>query len=201
MRETDAISQLIKRTFPIPRRLKLTGTPALRQRARALTVLLLTCAATVWFWTAALTLIYFLVDIDIFYNVCYAYVVSVIFCFQVWGFYRFGNVQLASMLFSLTYFLMTLSLVLMSGGYHSVNLVILLSSPVVAFRAGGKDEGIMNSIFVALAGFSLAIVDALGIPMVNLLAGLDDRIFFAIAWVVTISIIATCLVTYNLDEK
>lgn len=172
-----------------------------RRRTRALAVLLVICTTTVWFWSAVLTLMYLIWDFDIRMNVYYSYFVGTVLSLQVWGFYRFANLRLAAMLFTLTYFLMSLSLVLMSGGYDSPNLVVLLSSPVVAFRVGGKDEGIMNSIFVGLAGFSLVVVNKLGVPMMNLLIGSDEGIFFSIAWVVTISIIATCLVTYNLDDE
>jgi hypothetical protein len=200
MQEPNPINRLIKRLFPLPRRLRLTGSGTERRRARALTVLLLTCAGTVWFWTVILTLLYLAYHFDIIFNVYYACFVSAVLALQVWGFYRFANLRLASMLFTLTYFLMALSLVLMSDGYHSPNLVILLSSPVVAFRAGGKDEGIMNSIFVGLTGLALVTVDKLGVPMLNLLTGMESGFFFAIAWVVTISITATCLVTYDMDE-
>lgn len=201
MQEPDSINLLIKRLFPLPQGLKKNRTMAERRRTRALAVLLIICTTTVWFWAGVLSLMYLVWDFDIRLNVYYSYFVGVILSAQVWGFYRFANLRLAAMLFTLTYFLMSLSLVLMSAGYHSPNLVVLLSSPVVAFRVGGKDEGIMNSIFVGLAGLSLVVVDKLGVPMMNLLIGSDDGIFFAIAWTVTISIIATCLVTYNLDDE
>lgn len=201
MQQPDSINQLIKRLFPLPQGLKTNCVMAERRRTRALAVLLVICTTTVWFWSVVLTLMYLIWDFDIRWNVYYSYFVGAILSAQVWGFYRFSNLRLAAMLFTLTYFLMSLSLVLMSGGYDSPNLVVLLSSPVVAFRVGGKDEGIMNSIFVSLAGFSLVVVDKLGVPMMNLLIGSDEGIFFAIAWVVTISIIATCLVTYNLDDE
>jgi len=200
MRTADPVNLLIKRLFRLPQRLKLNVSVPERHRARALAVLLITCTATVWFWSTVLTLMYGVWNFDIRLNVYYSYFVGVVLTAQVWGYYRFAHLRLAAMLFTLTYFLMVLSLVLMSGGYHSPNLVVLLSSPVVAFRVGGKDEGITNSIFVGLAGLSLMVVDKLGIPMVNLLTSSDEGIFFAIAWTVTLSIIATCLVTYNLDD-
>lgn len=201
MRDPLSLNRFIKRLFPVPQDLKLRTTLAERRRGRALVVLLVICTTIVWFWAGVLTLMYLFAGFDILLNVYYSYLVGGVLTAQVWGFYRFANLRLAAMLFTLTYFLMALSLVLMSAGYHSPNLVVLLSSPVVAFRVGGKDEGIMNSIFVGLAGFALVIVDKLAVPVVNLLSGVDEGVFFAIAWVVTISIIATCLVTYNLDDE
>jgi hypothetical protein len=89
----------------------------------------------------------------------------------------------------------------MSGGVHSSSMVVLLSSPVVSFRAGGKDEGIMNSFFVGVTGLALLGMDHLGVPMVNLLAGMDEDFLFSTAWVVTITIIASCMVTYDMADE
>lgn len=200
MQELRGINWLIRKLFPIPRRLRITAKKAEQRRALALTTMLLTVSGTTWFWSIVLTCLYLIFDFDIFFNVCFGSAVSIMMALQVWGFYRYANLRLASMLFTLSYFLMALSLVLMSGGYHSVNLVILLSSPAVAFRAGGKDEGIMNSIFVGITGLALVTVDYLGIPFVNLFVGMNEGIFFGIAWTVTLSVIATCMVTYDMDD-
>jgi len=201
MQKYKTLDQFIKQVFPLPADLKIKESGLVRRRARALTVLLLTTSATVWFWALVLTVLYLIFKFDILLNVYFAYVVSVLMGLQIWGFYRFANFRIASMLFSLTYFLMTLSLVLMNGGYHSPSMFLLLSSPVVSFRTGGKDEGIMNAIFVGITGLSLAGISWLGISIANLLTGLDERFFFAIVWVVTLSIISSCMVTYDMDEE
>jgi hypothetical protein len=201
MPSQDPIDRLIKRLFPLPKRLKLIGAPQEHRRALALTVLLLTVSWTTWFWSVALSALYLLFHLDIVLNVIFSIAVSALMALQVWGFYRFSNLRVAAMLFTLSYFLMVLTLVLISGGYQSVNLVLLISCPALAFRVGGKDEGIMNSVFVGLVGLALAIVDKLGLPIVNILTGIDQGILFGIAWVVTISVITTCLVTYDMDES
>lgn len=199
-KEFSDIDALLRYLFPLPGRLQLSGSIPQRKRALALTALLLVVAATVWFWSICLTVLYLFFDFDILFNVYYAIVVSILLALQVWGFYRFANLRFSSMFFSLSYFLMALSLMLMSGGYHSPNLVLLISSPVVSFRTGGKDEGIMNSIFVGLSGIALMVIDKMDMPIVNYLTGMDDGYFFIIAWVVTLATIATCLVTYDMDE-
>jgi len=200
MQEPLTLNGLIKRLYPLPARLKVIGNDQERHRARALTVLLLTSAATVWFWTAVLSLSYFFLHLDILWNVVFGLFVSTVLALQIWAFFRFANVRVTSMLYIFTYFLMALSLVLMSGGFHSSSLVILLSSPVVSFRAGGKDEGIMNSFFVGLTGLALMVTDYLDVPITNYLSGMNEGFLFGAAWVVTITIIASCLVTYDMDE-
>lgn len=199
-KEFSEIDALIKKLFPLPRELKLSGSVSQKRRALALTALLLVISATVWFWTVTLLALYLIWHFDILFNIYYALVVSVLMATQIWAYYRYGNLRLASMLFSLSYFLMVLSLVLISGGYHSVNMVTMLTSPVVSFRTGGKDEGIMNSIFVGLTGIALTVIDFMGIQMENQLTGLAPGFFFMIAWVVALATIATCLVTYDMDE-
>jgi len=201
MKNYKTLDQFIKQLFPIPASIKLKESEKVCRRVRALTVLLLVTSATVWFWSLVLTLLYLFFKFDILLNIYFAYVVSALMALQIWGFYRFANFRIASMLFSLTYFLMALSLALMSGGFHSPGLPILLSSPVVSFRAGGKDEGIMNAIFVGITGLALAGISALGISMTNLLSGVNETLFFSISWVVTLAIISSCLVTYDLGEQ
>lgn len=199
MPKITSINGLIKKMFPIPVALK-PQEPGTRRRARALAVLLLISSATVWFWASILAVLYFIFNFDIHVNVYFSSFVSIVLGLQVWSYYHYGNLRLASMLFTLTYFLMALALVLMSGGYHSANLVVLLSCPVVSFCAGGKDEGIMNCIFVGLTGLALVAIDKMGMTMLNLLAGLDEAYLFAMAWVVTLTIIASCMVTYNMED-
>jgi len=200
MKKTNGINQLIKRLFPLPARLKIAGSTEDRRHARILSVMLLTISATVWFWTVSLMLIFVFYHFDILPNVYFSLFISTLLGLQVFAFFRSGNLRLTTMLFTLTYFLMVLSLVLISGGYHSPNLVVLLTSPVISFRAGGKEEGIMNSIFVGLTAFALVVMDYLDVSVLNLLSGLDERIFFTVAWTVTLAIMATCLVTYDMDE-
>jgi len=200
MRIPSSINSLLKQLFPLPVGIKLKGTREEFYRARSLTVLLLTISATVWFWTAVLCLVYFFTHLNILLNIYFGLIISALLGLQVWSFFRFANIRLTSMLFTLTYFLMALSLVLMSGGYRSASLAILLTSPVVSFKAGGKDEGIMNAIFVGLAGIALMATDKMGIPMVNQFAGIDEGFLFVSAWVVTLAVISTCLVTYDMDE-
>jgi hypothetical protein len=200
MKNDMTINQLMKWLFPIPVHLKSKSRVKERDRARALSVLLLISSATVWFWTIVLDLIYIFYHVDILLNIVYGSVVCALLGMQVWAFFRFGNLRLTSMFFTFTYFLMALSLILMSGGYQSRCMVVLLSSPVVSFRAGGKDEGIMNSFFVALAGVAFLGIDRLGIPMVNLLAGMNEAFLFCSSWVVTITVIASCMVTYDMED-
>ena len=200
MSEVMTINRLIKRLFPIPTEIKMRESVLNCRRARTLAVLLLTTTSTGLFWSIALTLIYFIFHYDMRMNVIYAYFVSIVFGLQTWTFYRYANIRLASMLFSLTYFLMALSLVLINGGYQSPNLVVLLSSPVVSFCIGGKDEGITNSFFVFFAGLALMAIDKMGMTMANLFAGVDTGFLFSMAWAVTLAIIASCMVTYNMDD-
>lgn len=116
-------------------------------------------------------------------------------------FYRYANVKISSMVFVYVYFIVALMLVMISGGYQSPLIIFLLTCTVITFRIASREDGIMNAIYVALAGIALAVMELLEYQAPNLLLGLDRSLLFTIAWIITMVIFSACLATFHHGRK
>lgn len=116
-------------------------------------------------------------------------------------FYRYANVKISSMVFVYIYFIVALMLVMISGGYQSPLIIFLLTCTVITFRIASREDGIMNAIYVALAGTALAVMELLEYQAPNLLLGLDRSLLFTIAWIITMVIFSACLATFHHGQK
>ena len=164
-----------------------------------LSALLITITALTFFCTVALSLLHYTGARDLYANIVAGALVFVVMGVQVYCFYAFANVRFSAIFLNMTYFAIIASVVVVSGGFESPNLVLLVSCPVVSFRIGGRDEGIMNSFFVGLFGLGLMAAKLYEINIENIFAGASEAMQFSIAWVATLIIIAASLSAYDMD--
>ena len=196
----DVSNSLASRLFPFPSRLHpKRGTRQYRQ-VRALTAMLITTTATTLFWTIVVGILYFMGDTKLLRNINAALIVLTVLGLQTACFYRFANVRFSAAFLSISYFFMVCALVLASGGYDSPNRVLAVTSPIISFRISGRDEGIMNSVFVSLFVLFLLFAKQQGFALDNYLSSMSDMLASTIAWFATLTVIASCLATYDIDE-
>lgn len=193
-------TSLGRRLLPHPKGINpKRGTRQYRQ-VRALTALLLIITASTLFWSIVLGIDYLFFNKAVRMNVIIALVVLAMLLVEVWCYYRFANVRLSAAFMTMSYFFMVAGLVLMSGGFDSPLLVMLISSPIISYRIGGRDEGIMNSVFVAMFGLFLLYAKYQEFVLPNYLGGLDSMMASGIAWLATLTIVSASLASYDIDE-
>jgi len=190
----------LDRLFPFPESLEpKRGTKEFRH-IRALTAMLVTTTATALFWTLVLIAIYILSGKPLTAIVAVSLAVSIILALQTWCFYRFANVRFSAMFLSTSYFLIVLVIVFFSGGYDSPSKVLLISSPIISFRISGKEQGITNTLFVAIIGLVLIYAKYNDFVLDNFFPGPGDFFTTSVSWIVTLTVITTCLSAYDVDE-
>jgi len=194
------LSLLISKVFPFPKKLKPERGTREYRRVRALSAMLITL--TVVSFIALLVLCSMTVSPEkqLTNNIAATAAAFLLMFSQLIVFFRFANVRLSAMLLTISYFFIVVGVVIGSGAYDSPNKVLLLSCPIIAFRVGGREEGVVNSCFVGLLGLIFIFARHHGFEVENYFGNLGVYTSSAIAWVVTVAVIATCLAAYDTDE-
>ena len=190
----------INRIFPFPSRLQPKPGTRQHRQVRAIAAMLITTTLTTLFWTLVVCGMYLHNNKQLLPNILTSVIILGILLVQLISFYVVSNVRISAVCLTISYFFMVAGLVLLSGGFDSPSLVLLMSSPIISFRIGGRDEGIMNTIFVGLFGLMMLYAKYSGFPMENMLNSLKPIYATGIAWVVSLTVISTCLATYDIDE-
>lgn len=183
--------------LPLPRGLRLVDDPWVYHRGVALAIILIVITAMALFWSIALPLASRILETPLEAESLVAQGMFVFLSIQTLVYYRYGNVKLSAAIFSHSYFILMLALVIGSGGYDSALLLFLLCCTVISFRIGSREDGIMNAIFVSIAGLALVMMKSMGLVLPNLLHGIDRPVLLAIVWVVSLVIFSSCLATYH----
>jgi hypothetical protein len=112
-------------------------------------------------------------------------------------FYRNGRVDSAAAYFSLTTFIVILGSILLTGGYGSPAMLLLICVPIVAFLIGGRHEGIFNSALVYITATTLLILHAYNVPMMQLIS--DEVVLYlaGLIWFATTGAVVICLYVYD----
>lgn len=123
--------------------------------------------------------------------------ITLCFAWQTWVFYKFKNLMLSSYLLSYSYFLIILTLVVISGGYDARTLILLQLSPVIFFMLGGIMNGIQNAVFVAIVGVILAFSKQIDIQFINVFHAVSPTMIFGISWAIVVLAIGVCMIAYD----
>lgn len=118
---------------------------------------------------------------------------------QTWLFYRFNNYWMSSLAFTNFYFLLAAVMIILSGGYNSVGKPFLLTCPLVSFLVGGRQEGIQNSIALAVFCAALAGLHLMDFQLPNIFRAEEAFLIFSVNWIVSLVVICTTLVAYELE--
>lgn len=197
MTETTSHRPRRIKLLPLPRHLHLIDDPWVHHRGVALAVILVVITAMSLFWAVVLPFMAYLLGVSLQAESLVAQGMFVFLSIQTLVYYRYGNVKLSAAIFSHSYFILMLLLVIGSGGYDSALLLFLLCCTAISFRIGSREDGIMNAIFVSLAGLALVVMKEMGLVLPNMLQGIDRPVLLAIVWVVSLVIFASCLATYH----
>ncbi len=172
-------------------------------RSRILTCVLLCSIGVTIFSFVICSFLYLVTDYDfknpvIFSTVCFA-VVGLDYVY----FYRSAKLESSGILYSLSFFIICVIIIVITGGNDSPVRQILVCCPVISFLISGRQEGFYNAALVFVVGVALLILDNIGFKLIQIMP--DDILphLSVIVWLVTITLIVVCLYIYDLllDEK
>lgn len=116
-------------------------------------------------------------------------------------YYRYTNIRATAMVMMVFYYLMTVTVVFVTGGFDSPVITILLCTVAVSYRFGESGDGMMNSLLVFFAILIFMGLKSLEMPPLYVLDGLNKPTVFFLGWFSTIFTISACLMTYHYDRK
>lgn len=113
-------------------------------------------------------------------------------------FYKTGQLDASAMMFSLTFLVVDILCIIITGGFESPVMPMLLAMPVTAFLIGGRQEGLYYAAISWIAATILLVFYAYEFPMMNLLTEDVQAYMSGIVWFVAITIMVVCLYVYDL---
>lgn len=129
-----------------------------------------------------------------------AIAILLLFSLQLWLFRRFGNYSLSSIIFTNSYFMIVVALVISSGGYDSPLNYLLLTCPLLTFVVRGINEGMQNSLYTLIAFTSLSAFNIVGFSFDDVMtSGTHPYLTFCSGWLIAIIIMTICIVVYETE--
>jgi hypothetical protein len=114
-------------------------------------------------------------------------------------YYTLQNFRISATFMILSYFVLAVILVVISGGYHSEIKMLLVTSPMIAFVIGGRQEGLVNTVFVFLIGIGLIVMDQAYIELINMFEDQNQYLVSGVCWSVTLMVVVTTLLVYDVE--
>lgn len=117
---------------------------------------------------------------------------------QLLVYYLVANINLSSMIYSITFFTLSCLAVAVSGGWNSPVLLLFFCSPVVSFLVGGRQEGLYVTSLMFLCAFGLMMADSHGIEFMQIVSEDNMRAVRFSIWIASTATLVSCLTIYDL---
>jgi hypothetical protein len=125
------------------------------------------------------------------------FVALVFLSLEVLIFYKSENIATSGLIFSMMFFTLTFTTVVITGGWQSPIMLLFFCSPVISFLVGGRSEGLYIATLVFICGTLLMVAEQMDFSLFQILTADNiEKIRFGI-WMTSISIIVSCLTTYD----
>lgn len=167
-------------------------------RSRVLTALLLSAIAVTVMSVVTMVIASFINPEDFTTPIALGGASFVLVALNYLFFYKTGHLDASAMMFSLTFLVMDILSIILTGGFESPVMLMLLATPVVAFLIGGRQEGLYYAALSWITGTILMVFHAYDFPMMNLLTEDVQMYVWGIVWFVAITVIVVCLYIYDL---
>jgi hypothetical protein len=125
--------------------------------------------------------------------------IALCFALQTWLFYKFNNPGFSGTLLAYFTFVVIVGVVLVSGGYESPVMALLLVCPVGFFMISGIREGVISAVLIAMTGIVLCYLNKGGFRFIDFFHDAAPHITSAIVWFVVIMAIMTCMMAYDTE--
>jgi len=123
--------------------------------------------------------------------------IFVVLIMQAWMFRTVGNVSVSAIMFSMTFFAVTLIPVIATGGWHSPIKLLFFCAPVISFLVGGRQEGVYMASLVLFCGLALMVASAFEFQLFQMLPVENVQFMTAVIWVISIVMLVSCLLVYD----
>ena len=166
-------------------------------RARVLTGLLISGSGLIASMIVVIALCWLIIGEDFLILMLLTVTMLVLVLLNALFFYQTGRVNSAAVLYSLSVFIVCVIAIIMTGGFTSPAMPILICLPVLAFLIGGRHEGVYNAVLIYVTATTLLILNAYEFPMMQLMEPPVQPYMAGIAWFATIAVIVICLYVYD----
>ena len=167
-------------------------------RARVLICCLATSAFFTLFAGVLCTIFHLVTTHDFSWPIIIAFVAFCVVCFDGLFFYKTGKLDAAAILYSLSFFLMCVISVVITGGYDSPVKQILIVCPVLSFLISGRQEGIYNAALIYVVGLVLLLFHVFDFSLIQLMPEATMPYLSGLIWLITIVMVVVCLFIYDL---
>ena len=191
------ITQFLDRWLPVGAEQHKGNRIENRIRARVLVGLFLSSGLIVGGCLLLFLLMHLLTDRNFSTALIILSVVAVVLALQTFMFYRVGNVSASAIIFSMTFFAITLGATIITGGWSSPTRLLFLCTPMISFLVDGRREGFYITGLVLVAGLIMFIAQKFGWQVFQVMEGRNRSIVEVIIWIISINIMVTCLAVYD----
>lgn len=122
---------------------------------------------------------------------------GLVLALQTFMFYRLGNISASAMVFSMTFFVTTLAVMIATGGWSSPARLLFFCSPMISFLVDGRREGLYITGLVLVIGLIVLIAERSGWQFFQVINGKNGNIVEVVIWIMSINIMMTCLTVYD----
>jgi len=168
-----------------------------RIRARVLVGLFLSSGLIVGGCLLFFLLLHFFTDRSFSAALIILSAVAVVLALQTFMFYRAGNVSASAIIFSMTFFAITLGVTIITGGWSSPTRLLFFCTPMISFLVDGRREGFYITGLVLVAGLIMFIAQKFGWQVFQVMEGRNRNIVEVIIWIISLNIMVTCLAVYD----
>jgi len=181
----------------VPARLKETDNINTHIRARVMAALLLSN-----FFLIALVLLFLIVAAnfvqnDLMEGFIMISIALVVLSFELFLFYRFANIAISGMIFSMVFFTFTLVSVIISGGWESPVIMLFFSAPAISFLVGGRQEGFYMTTLVCGCGVAFMLASQNNLQIFQVIEEENIELVRVVMWVISVILLAICLTVYD----
>jgi hypothetical protein len=196
-RLTGRVSEWIEKIIPYRLKQKLTPDMADYAQAKILSVMLVVVTVLCFLSMMILVGFHLLVSPE---QLKYDWIILLItfcFCFQLWGFHRFGSIRVSGRFLGYFYFLLVSGLVFVSGAYGTPLIVLFLLSPLVFFMVGRIQDGLITSVLIGLLGLGLVYLEQKGFYFENYFQAVSQPLIFLIIWIISLTGVGISMYVYD----
>lgn len=180
-----------------PEKLKSQNDPFLIIRAKILLALYLSTLVTIVMMIIFLLLVIPTSNANWMHGVFSSSLAFILLALQIFIFYRVASIAISCMIFSMTFFSLTLLAVIMTGGWLSPLMMLFFCSPVISFLVGGRTEGLYIIGLVFFSGAILMIAHTINFTLFQIVADENIEVVRFSIWIASSGLLVSCLTTYD----
>jgi len=195
----QGLNRLLHSLLPTALRTSLKPNTAAYIHARALTVMLLMISGLLAIYLLLMAGLDLAFDRSLHVRDVWLLLLFGLHLGQTLLFYRFKNYWISGLAFTNCYFIVVIVVLIINGGYDSPGITILLSTPMISFFIGSRQEGIQHACIAIVYYWILVSLKLIDFNLPDIFDRHDHHMIFMMNWLFTLVVIALTLVVYEAE--